>query len=523
MTRRGVIAAVTLLVAALAPGARAAGVADDVRDVRKALVATHLSGPDRARCLGAPAALRMEAKRLGGQREREMLAVLASSAEIARRIGYDTPRALNVCRELTFNRSFLAGNELPRDYGHVFSDGIIYERYPGQGMRIMPLATFEKADALARGGRTEEFLQAVDAAIGIAAERSGRYELEYLMPFSGLRPPMRSAMSAGTAIMAVVRAYDATGDVKYLDAGWHFAQEVLALGDSDGNEIWFRHYHEAPWLRVLNSDLRTTYGLGFLVEATGDAELTAVYQRSLATILKRLPEYDTGAWSRYSQTRDANLNYHDVQTQLLKYLYWQTKDVRFDQWWAKFKAYRAAPAQVGLGGGTPVAYPTPLDGFRDTVDVPVVLSKPSRVTLTFRRPDGTTAGQKVFANLPTGRSVLAWDPQAGLPAGDYTVDVRVVDLTNLVTTSPAITTVTVARDVTPPRIVSLGAYKRRLQWRVIDTETPYITLVVKLKGGRTVRLERMPLKGWYRMPKRAVGALVRVIDTSGNATEQRAG
>ena len=37
-----------------------------------------------------------------------------------------------------------------------------------------------------------------------------------------------------------------------------------------------------------------------------------------------------------------------------------------------------------------------------------------------------------------------------------------------------------------------------------------------------MRLERMPLKGWYRMPKRAVGALVRVIDTSGNATEQRA-
>ena len=53
-------------------------------------------------------------------------------------------------------------------------------------------------------------------------------------------------MSAGTAIMAVVRAYDATGDMNYLDAGWHFAQEVLALGDANGDEIWFRHYHEAP-------------------------------------------------------------------------------------------------------------------------------------------------------------------------------------------------------------------------------------------------------------------------------------
>ena len=524
MTRRGVIAAVALLVAALAPGARAAGAADDVRDVRKALAAAHLAGADRARCLGAPAALRMEAKRLGGAREHEMLAVLATSAEIARRIGYDAPRALNVCRELTFNRSFLAGNELPRPFGHVFSDGIIYERYPGQGMRIMPLATFEKADALARAGRTDEFLAAIDAALGIAAQRSGRYELEYLMPFSGLRPPMRSAMSAGTAIMAVVRAYDATGDVKYLDAGWHFAQEVLALGDSNGGEIWFRHYHEAPWLRVLNSDLRTTYGLGFLVEATGDAELTAVYQRSLATILKRLPEYDTGAWTRYSQTRDANLNYHDVQTQLLKYLFWQTKDARFDEWWAKFKAYRAAPPQLGLGGGTPIAYPTPLDGFRDTVDVPIVLSKPSRVTLTFRRADGTTAGQKVFSNLPTGRSVLGVG-SAGRPAGGRLHRRRARGRPRRTSWPPRPPSRRSRSRATSRRRRSSASAPTRsgCSGTSIDTETPYITLVVKLKSGRTVRLERMPLKGWYRMPKRAVGALVRVIDTSGNATEQRAG
>ena len=77
---------------------------------------------------------------------------------------------------------------------------------------------------------------------------------------------------------------------------------MLALGDSKGDEIWFRHYDGAPWLRVLNSDLRTTYGLGFLVEATGDAELTAVYQRSLAPSWRGCREYDTGAWTRYSQS-----------------------------------------------------------------------------------------------------------------------------------------------------------------------------------------------------------------------------
>jgi hypothetical protein len=465
----------------------------------------------------------MVSQRVGGERGGEMLAVLTSSADIARRIGYDVTRGLNVCRELTFNRSYLLDHELPRPYGHVFQDGIIFERYPGQGMRIMPLATFEKADALARGGRTDEFLAAIDEALQTAAPRSGRLELEYLMPFIGLQPPIRSAMSSGTAIMALVRAYDVTGDVKYLDAGYRFAQDVLSLADESGDEIWFRHYEHAPWMRVLNSDLRTTYGLGFLVEATGDAELSAVYQRSLRTILVRLPLYDTGGWTRYDEHRDANLNYHDVQTQLLKLLYWQTKDKTFDDWWVRFKAYRSAPPSLAPGGAAAVAYPQPADGFRDAVEVPIVLTKPGRVTLTFRFPDGTVAGQAVFPSQPSGRSVVRWEPQPDLPADTYAVDARVVDLVGLAQSAQAITSVQVARDTTPPQIVALGSFKRRLSWNVVDTETPWITVVVRLRNGRTVRMEQVALRGVTRLPRKAAGATVQVFDSSGNVARGRVG
>ena len=98
MTRRLVIAAVRRCSSPDSrPRRTPAGAAEDVRDVRKALDALPLAGPDRARCLGAPNALRMEAKRLGGQREHEMLAVLASSAEIARRIGYDVAARRSTC------------------------------------------------------------------------------------------------------------------------------------------------------------------------------------------------------------------------------------------------------------------------------------------------------------------------------------------------------------------------------------------------------------------------------------------
>jgi hypothetical protein len=259
------------------------------------------------------------------------------------------------------------------------------------------------------------------------------------------------------------------------------------------------------------------------VEATGDQQLTAIYQRSLRTILARLPRYVAagGGWTRYDEHRDADLNYHDLQTQLLKYLFWQSKDKTFDDWWARFKGFRAAPPRVTPSGSGPVAYPLPVDGWRDEVEVPLLLTKPGRVTLTFRNADGSVAGQAVYPSQPSGRSVAHWEPQPDLPAGTYGVDVRVVDLVGQAVNTPAVTSVQVARDTTPPEIVALGAFKRRMSWRVVDTETPWVTLVVTLKSGRRVRLEQVALKGSVRLPAKAAGASVRVFDSSGNAATRR--
>ena len=150
-----------------------------------------------------------------------------------------------------------------------------------------------------------------------------------------------------------------------------------------------------------------------------------------------------------------------------------------------------------------------------------MLTKPGRVTLTFRHADGTVAGQAVYPGRPSGRSVLLWEPQPDLPAGTYGVDARVVDLVGQALTTPAVTSVQVARDTTPPQIVALGAYKRRLSWRVVDTETPWVTVVVTLKSGRRVRLEQVALQGSVRLPAKASGASVRVLDSSGNVATHR--
>jgi hypothetical protein len=58
---------------------------------------------------------------------------------------------------------------------------------------------------------------------------------------------------------------------------------------------------------------------------------------------------------------------------------------------------------------------------------------------------------------------------------------------------------------------------------VQDAETPWITLAVKLRTGRTVWLTRVPLRGSTRLPARAAGATVRVVDSSGNIATGRVG
>ena len=81
------------------------------------------------------------------------------------------------------------------------------------------LGTFGKADGLYTAGRAQ--LPAAGRScwhemIPLAAQRGGGLTWEYYFKFDGGIPPWTSAMSQGTGLEALTRAYQATGDRSYL-------------------------------------------------------------------------------------------------------------------------------------------------------------------------------------------------------------------------------------------------------------------------------------------------------------------
>ena len=518
--------------AARAPSARVdtSAARADIAALAAALRTSGVDGPTQTSYLGSAWGLLRQSTRLGGGIGRELRAVLASAGTIARRTGLDAARARAVFLEIETNRSYAATRgDLPAVGARRRIDGITYQRYAGQALRIMPLATF--GDINAEGAaHSPSFLPDLDAALSLAAPRDGALELEYLFPWGGGAPPWRSAMASATAMTAALRGYAALGGAAtpeaqpYVAAAFGLYTDIRRLRDVDPADggVWYRLYSFAPSERILNADLQTTIGLGRLADATGDAAAQADFVASLGTIVRRLPLYDTGGWSRYSLTRDAPLNYHDLQTQQLRELAKRTAEPTLQAYAARFAAYRAAPPRIAAAGGPAGPfYPWPADGLLDSAELRVMLSKPGRLTLTVRDGSGAPVDRIDAGLRSSGVQRVNWRPARRPAPGAYSVDARVVDVVGLAGEAAGVAQAVVARDVTPPVVRQVVRRGRRIGWRVVDPTSPFLNVVVRADG-RTRWYARRRLRGSILLPAPPRGrrpspaAVVTLRDSSGN-------
>ncbi len=505
----------------------------DIAALDRALRRARVEPAVRTEYLGEAWALLRLSLRLGGSVGRELRAVLRSAGQIARSSGLDEGRARLVFLEIETNRTYVgAARDLPAPGSRRRLDGIVYERYAGQALRIMPLATFGHINGMR--GDPAAFLADFDAVRDLLVPRNGAVEVEYLFPFGTGRPPWRSPMASAVAMSAAVRAYDFTkadptlaveaADYRELAVGLY--RDVSRMGSRSGDELFFPLYPFAPWLRVLNGHLQVTIGLSHVAAATGLPEAQADFDAALRTTVRVLPAYDAGGWSRYSQTRDAPLEYHDLQTSQLRTLARTTGEPTVAAYAARFAAYRVTPPTVA-GTGQPSApfYPVPIDGLLDTADVWLSLSKPGTVTLTLRDASGRVVDTIRGGYRPSGPQAVVVRPSRALPAGLYHVEARTVDPVGLTAAGP-VGDVTVARDTTPPRSLQVVRRGRRIGWRLEDPTTPWVTVTV-VRAGKVFRLGRRPLRGSATLPaparrpggRPAKPTPIRVtfVDSSGNA------
>lgn len=150
---------------------------------------------------------------------------------------------------------------------------------------------------------------------------------EYLAP-----PGYLSAMAQGVAASALVRGYTSTGDTAYRDAAVN-ALKPLKLDVAGGGaaflrdgSVFFEEVASAQPCHILNGHLFAAFGLWDVLRlGLGDAELRALHERSIETLLQWLPLYDASGWSYYQlAVRDANtrhlahMSYHQLHIAQLR-------------------------------------------------------------------------------------------------------------------------------------------------------------------------------------------------------------
>ena len=455
-------------------------------------------------------------RRLKGAAGKELAAVVASAVRIARTTGYTPERAREVFLEVSVNVTELPKG-LPAVHARKRIDSLTFERYPGQGLRIQPLATWWFARDTARRGDVKVTRRLLDKALTLSASRSGTLTTEYLFSFGSGAPPWSSPMAHSLAMDALTRGFALTGDERYRTAALQFAKGVAASDVAGGADVWFPIYPFDPGLRVLNADLQVIIGLQQVAKLDGAAEYAGLARRAARTAQQRLPRYDTGAWSRYSEQREAPLEYHDLQTQQLDDLGKTLTDPVLGEYGRTFADYRTeAPAFDVVPGGAKRAYPVPADGFRDTFAVRFTVTKLSTVVATWRH-NGKKVVDLKLGLLAGGAHSLRWSPGRARP-GFYTIGLTARDVAGNRGSVTDPRAYEIARDRTPPTIVSVRYSGGRLRWKLKDAETPWVDVIVKV-GTKSKTLHKRGLSASLKLAK--APALVTFRDSSGNRVRWR--
>jgi D-glucuronyl C5-epimerase C-terminus len=314
-------------ICALAPGATAARHVTVTAVLQRLQRSGAITEPMYRQYQGEYSAARTSLRRLSGTRAAELGAVVANVEAMATRGLLSASRLPVVFTTLERNRQWWTTERLLGADQRVSFQGskLVWEYYPGQGVEIQWLATFGKANGYFFAKETTALKEVLNEAIALATQRAGGVAWEYMFQFDGGSPPWTSGLSQGTAIQVLARAWSRTHEPQYLTA----AQQALGIfktGPSAGVRVGtpagahYLEYTYAPSERILNGFIQSLVGLYEYTKLTGDPVGQQLFEAGDAEARAEVPHYDTGAWSKYDQSSESDLNYHELLAEFLEHL-----------------------------------------------------------------------------------------------------------------------------------------------------------------------------------------------------------
>ena len=179
-----------------------------------------------------------------------------------------------------------------------------------------------------------------------------------------LRAPWYSGLAQGNGLSLLVRAAITTGEPKYVDAA-HLAFDPLRRGVAEGGvlvtdarrDIWIEEYIVDPPTHILNGFIWALWGVYDYARWSRRSDACLIWEACVATLVKRLADFDTGWWSLY-ESRDgsremlASRYYHTLHITQLRVMYRLTGIDAFSARADRFQTYLDRPSHRALAFGS---------------------------------------------------------------------------------------------------------------------------------------------------------------------------
>ena len=153
-----------------------------------------------------------------------------------------------------------------------------------------------------------------------------------------------SSMAQGEAISLLIRAHIETQKDEYLNAA-RKAKEFMLTSIADGGTTNYADgavafYEYTADDLILNGWIFSLWGLYDYCRYLQDADAQKILDDSLASLRKKLPEFDNGYWSKYdNKKRICSLFYHKLHIAQLRAMYRLFGDDVYREYADKWEAY----------------------------------------------------------------------------------------------------------------------------------------------------------------------------------------
>ena len=192
----------------------------------------------------------------------------------------------------------------------------------------------------------------------ISHDNFSLFEYEFPLPQYNMTPPWRSGMAQGQGIQVLIRAYNLTGDKKYLDVAERSLKSFFVEVEDGGvtyktstSGYWYEEYADEHGKnsRVLNGMMYSLIGLHEYYERTGSKDAKILFNQGILALKNNLSSYDSGDWTYYNALgKPAIESYHHIHITQLSLLSTFTNEPIFKIYHDKWESYERSPFLVRL-------------------------------------------------------------------------------------------------------------------------------------------------------------------------------